>query len=241
MSGVVILLSKQTWIQLGGFASGFLGVDNAIHQAARDHGHRVYLMEGVYVYHWYRADAVGNGEVPKSTGNAYSRHERDQLPDDGSQATLDGAGLGLGRVSFSGHRVLLIGRDVGAAAEHLKSRNPAALSVVEMDKSALEGTLRHCGTARFADETGNGLDFASGSLRCDRGLWSSRAVRRPEHFLKRLNDWLVTGGRLITAIRTVRSLPIVEGILAGRWLAGGDVAEACRPIRFYTLREVEKL
>ncbi len=67
MSGVVILLSKQTWIQLRGFASGFLGVDNAIHRAARDQGHRVDSMEGVYVYHWYRADALGNGEVPKST------------------------------------------------------------------------------------------------------------------------------------------------------------------------------
>ena len=56
MSGVVILLSKKTWLELGGFADGFLGVDNAIHQAARDHGYPVYLMEGVYVYHWYRAD-----------------------------------------------------------------------------------------------------------------------------------------------------------------------------------------
>ncbi len=147
----------------------------------------------------------------------------------------------MGRVSFSEHRVLLIGRDVGAAAEHLKSRNPASLSVVEMDKSALEGTRRHCGTVRFTDETGNGLDFASGSFDAIVASGLLERVRRPEHFLKRLHDWLVTGGRLITAIRTVRSLPIVEGILAGRWLAGGDVAEACRPIRYYTLREVEKL
>ena len=29
MSGVVILLSKKTWLRLGGFADGFLGVDNA--------------------------------------------------------------------------------------------------------------------------------------------------------------------------------------------------------------------
>ena len=57
MSGVVILLSRKTWLRLGGFVDGFLGVDNAIHQAARDQGCRVYLMEGVYVYHWYRADA----------------------------------------------------------------------------------------------------------------------------------------------------------------------------------------
>src|SRR6185312_12315558 len=54
MSGVVLLLSRKTWVELGGFPDGFLGVDNAIHQAARDHGFPVYLMEGVYVYHWYR-------------------------------------------------------------------------------------------------------------------------------------------------------------------------------------------
>jgi hypothetical protein len=46
MSGVVILLSKKTWAILGGFADGFLGVDNAIHQAARDRGCPVYLDGG---------------------------------------------------------------------------------------------------------------------------------------------------------------------------------------------------
>ncbi len=59
LSGVVILLSRNTWEKLGGFKDGFLGVDNQIHQAARDKGFKVYLMQGVYVYHWYRADNDG--------------------------------------------------------------------------------------------------------------------------------------------------------------------------------------
>ncbi len=55
LSGVVILLAKKTWQRLGGFTDGLLGVDNRLHQAAREASCPVYLMPGVYVYHWYRA------------------------------------------------------------------------------------------------------------------------------------------------------------------------------------------
>ncbi len=88
MSGVVILLSRKTWGRLGGFADGFLGVDNAIHQAARDLGYRVYLMEGVYVYHWYRADAEssaqdGNSEIPATLPiNSTTRNGKARKPAD---------------------------------------------------------------------------------------------------------------------------------------------------------------
>jgi GT2 family glycosyltransferase/tetratricopeptide (TPR) repeat protein len=46
---------------------------------------------------------------------------------------------------------------------------------------------------------------------------------------------------LITSVRTARSLEVVEGLLAGRWSAGASRAEARRPIRFFTRREIEKL
>jgi len=56
LSGVIILISKKAWKQAGGFADGFLGVDNKIHLDCINNGIRVGLMKGVYVYHWYRGD-----------------------------------------------------------------------------------------------------------------------------------------------------------------------------------------
>ena len=56
VSGVVILIKKSTWQKVGGFKSGFLGVDNDMHSKIKDAGMKVYIMPGVYVYHWYRGD-----------------------------------------------------------------------------------------------------------------------------------------------------------------------------------------
>jgi GT2 family glycosyltransferase len=55
ISGVLILLSKSQWLKAGGFKEdGILGVDNSIHYRVRDTGGKVKLIEGFYVYHWYR-------------------------------------------------------------------------------------------------------------------------------------------------------------------------------------------
>lgn len=54
MSGVMILIKKSTWQKIGGFReSGMLGVDNDFHKRLRAHAEKLYLMRGVYVYHWY--------------------------------------------------------------------------------------------------------------------------------------------------------------------------------------------
>lgn len=58
ISGVVILMSKEVWKQTSGFADGFLGVDNDIDRKIRELGYKSYIMEGVYCYHWYRADGI---------------------------------------------------------------------------------------------------------------------------------------------------------------------------------------
>ena len=55
MSGVVILTRKSVWKNVG-FAPGFLGVDGDYHRSCLRKGYQVYLMRGVYVYHWYRGD-----------------------------------------------------------------------------------------------------------------------------------------------------------------------------------------
>jgi GT2 family glycosyltransferase len=56
LSGVVILIKKDTWNKVGGFKPGFLGVDNRLHKDCINNGIKVGLMTGVYVYHWYRGD-----------------------------------------------------------------------------------------------------------------------------------------------------------------------------------------
>ena len=55
LSGVLMLVSRKAWAQVGGFKeAGMLGVDNDMHRRMRDAGLKVYMMNGVYVYHWYR-------------------------------------------------------------------------------------------------------------------------------------------------------------------------------------------
>lgn len=54
ISGVVMCLSKRTWERVGGFCDGFLGVDNDMHRKCMQAGLRVYILNGLYVYHWYR-------------------------------------------------------------------------------------------------------------------------------------------------------------------------------------------
>ena len=58
-SGFLILLKKSMWSKVGGFrGGGMLGVDNNLHLALKQNNEKFYLMEGVYLYHWY----FGNGK-----------------------------------------------------------------------------------------------------------------------------------------------------------------------------------
>lgn len=55
ISGVLMLLSRKVWKEVGGFKPiGMLGVDNNMHSRVSKAGYRVAMMNGVYVYHWYR-------------------------------------------------------------------------------------------------------------------------------------------------------------------------------------------
>lgn len=72
--GIMILLSKEAWQETEGFRSGIFKIDHWLFHALREVGRRIYLMHGVYVYHWKRAagechpclvhveGAHGNGE-----------------------------------------------------------------------------------------------------------------------------------------------------------------------------------
>ena len=55
MSGLLILINKKTWFKIGGFLeNGMLGVDNELHRKLIEHDEKLYVMKGIYLYHWYR-------------------------------------------------------------------------------------------------------------------------------------------------------------------------------------------
>ena len=61
MSGVLILLKKETWKKIGGFKEdGMLGIDNDFHERLIKHNEKLYLMNGIYVYHKYRFGDISN-------------------------------------------------------------------------------------------------------------------------------------------------------------------------------------
>jgi len=53
-SGVLMLIRKDTWCEYK-FIDGFLRVDKTMCHTLLANGHKVGIMKGVYVYHWYRA------------------------------------------------------------------------------------------------------------------------------------------------------------------------------------------
>ncbi len=55
LSGVFMAIKKKTWLDVGGFKKeGILGVDNNFHRRLKKYNKSLFLMKGVYVYHWYR-------------------------------------------------------------------------------------------------------------------------------------------------------------------------------------------
>ena len=65
ISGVLMLTSYKAWREVGGFDSGFLGVDNDYHRRIAKAGLEVRLMLGVYVMHWYRSLKCDGREFPE--------------------------------------------------------------------------------------------------------------------------------------------------------------------------------
>ena len=52
---MLFIIKKSAWNKIGGCKSnGMLGVDNEIHMNIKKHGMKLYRIDGLYVYHWYR-------------------------------------------------------------------------------------------------------------------------------------------------------------------------------------------
>jgi GT2 family glycosyltransferase len=55
LSGHLMLLKKSVWKKIGGFTEkGMLGIDNDLHWRIKKKKEKVYIMKGIYIFHWYR-------------------------------------------------------------------------------------------------------------------------------------------------------------------------------------------
>jgi GT2 family glycosyltransferase len=55
ISGMLMMIRKDLWKEVGGFhTEGMLGIDNHFHVQCMKINEPVYMMKGVYIYHWYR-------------------------------------------------------------------------------------------------------------------------------------------------------------------------------------------
>jgi hypothetical protein len=60
-AGFLIVIKKSLWRKIGGFkawneSSKILGVDSRLHQDIYEHGEKLYVMNGIYLYHYYRGN-----------------------------------------------------------------------------------------------------------------------------------------------------------------------------------------
>ncbi len=58
MAGMFFVISKKTFDLIGPFPDGLRGLDNALHVRLRLKGLKLYCINGLYTYHWYRADGA---------------------------------------------------------------------------------------------------------------------------------------------------------------------------------------
>ena len=56
MAGMFFVISKKTYRIIGPFPNGLRGLDNTLHMRLRMKSLRLYCINGLYLYHWYRAD-----------------------------------------------------------------------------------------------------------------------------------------------------------------------------------------
>lgn len=65
--GVVMVVSKEAWREVGGFVDGMYCIDHRMHLGHAAVGRPVYVIEGLYAYHWRRGDGVPVVEEPKAS------------------------------------------------------------------------------------------------------------------------------------------------------------------------------
>lgn len=63
--GVVTLVNRDAWAETAGYADGLFCIDHSIHFRLIEKGRRIYLIEGLYVYHLRASSSQRGPQVPK--------------------------------------------------------------------------------------------------------------------------------------------------------------------------------
>lgn len=66
LGGVLMVVSKAAWQEIGGFVPGMFCVDHNMHFAHARVGRPVFVIDGLYLYHWRRANGDKLVETPKA-------------------------------------------------------------------------------------------------------------------------------------------------------------------------------
>ena len=56
VSGFCMIIPKNVWVEIGGSTHGFRGRDHRIHKAIAKTGRRIFLIEGLYLFHLWNYD-----------------------------------------------------------------------------------------------------------------------------------------------------------------------------------------
>lgn len=63
--GVVTAVNRDAWAETEGYADGLFCVDHSLFFRMRDKGRRIYLIEGLYVYHLRASSSLPGKQEPK--------------------------------------------------------------------------------------------------------------------------------------------------------------------------------
>jgi hypothetical protein len=81
-SGMFFIIKKSAWKEIGGALNqGMLGVDNDIHRKLKEHNLKLYLIKGLYVYHWHRGSCINNsvGHLDNNYGTNETKYIKPTL------------------------------------------------------------------------------------------------------------------------------------------------------------------
>lgn len=74
--GMLMCISKATWKKVGGFPNGIGGVDMVFLRKLKSNNLPVYILKGLYVYHWYRQHFFSETEFEDHWSMSESKAQR---------------------------------------------------------------------------------------------------------------------------------------------------------------------
>ncbi|MBI3462405.1 MAG: glycosyltransferase, partial [Planctomycetes bacterium] len=149
----------------------------------------------------------------------------------------------LSAIPESAARVLLVGCADCTTAPELKKRRGAIVEAIESDRELAETASTCLDRVVVGDPMTLKNEFSEGSFDCILCEGFDR-FREPSQLLLTVREWLKPGGQFVGVTANFRHFQTIEALIAGTWPAANGTSNGrtrCRPTRFYTRREIEKL